>query len=199
MPDQSARSAPPPTQHHPPVPLIQRQSHHPPRQRLERRPGWSSEAHDIPALLNTHPVLLAHGCWSVRSAPDATSSTGPTDPAAVASPTMSKTRAEGALMQTCRLRAARGRGAAAYPLHPRSRAPGSHRLLQTRRPGADRARLSGRARSPQRAPRARLRAGPIGGPHSRGPHGALVAGCGITVRDNVSAVRSSVCRATPGR
>jgi hypothetical protein len=49
-------------------------------------------------------------------------------------------------MQTCRLRAARGRGTAAYPLHPRSlRRRALHESTQTRRhrvPAS--ARLSGR-------------------------------------------------------
>ena len=50
-------------------------------------------------------------------------------------------------MQTCRLRAARGRGAAAYPLHPRSlRQRALHVSTQTRRHRVpDTARLSGRA------------------------------------------------------
>jgi hypothetical protein len=112
---------------------------------------------------------------------------------------MCQTKAEGALMQTCRLRAARGRGTAAYPLHPRSCAPGLHRSLQTRRPGTDRARLSGRARPLQRASRARLRAGGGRGPQSRDPRIAFVARGEVIVRDAFSAVRSSVRRATPGR
>jgi hypothetical protein len=95
-------------------------------------------------------------------------------------------------MQTCRLRAARGRGTAAYPQHPRSCAPGLHRLLQTRRPGTDRARLSGRARPLQRASRAR-------GPQSRDPRIAFVARGDVIVRDAFAAVRSSVRHATPAR
>jgi hypothetical protein len=102
-------------------------------------------------------------------------------------------------MQTCRLRAARGRGTAAYPLHPRSCAPGLHRSSQTRRPGNDRARLSGRARSLQRASRARLRAGGSRGPQSRYPRIAFVARGNMNVRATASALRSSVHRATSGR
>ena len=65
-----------------------------------------------------------------------------------------KTRAEGALMQTCRLRAARGRGTAAYPLHPRSlRRRGLHMPRQTRRPRVPLPRLSGREQRVRRASR----------------------------------------------
>jgi hypothetical protein len=102
-------------------------------------------------------------------------------------------------MQTCRLRAARGRGTAAYPLHPRSCAPGLHRLLQTRRPGTDRARLSGRARSLQRASRARLRAGGSRGSQSRGPHGASLAGFGRMERDAVLPASGAVLRGPHAR
>lgn len=94
-------------------------------------------------------------------------------------------------MQTCRLRAARGRGTAAYPLHPRSCAPGLHRW-QTRRPGTDRARLYGRAPSVRSAPRAGMRSSRATGARGRASRQAQPASRRVAVSAAVIATSVAV-------